>query len=293
MEQLLNKMKSLLLEYLPKDMALDSDIKGVKLVRRDKEYSSKPQIYNPEIIILAQGEKHVYVGNNKYDYDKNNYFVITVPLPVVCEAVIKPGEPMLGIVIEIDPQVIGEILYEMDVEAPKKTNMKDSLYKAKITEEMLEISIKLLKALKSKNDSKILGPIYLKELIYKILVGEHSDILKELAYNNRVLYQISRAINRIHEDYSQPIEIQSLADEAGMSISMFHKNFKMITKTSPLQYIKNIRLHKAKELIQERGEKVYEAAIQVGYESSSQFNREYRRLFGITPAKDTIENSFL
>lgn len=115
------------------------------------------------------------------------------------------------------------------------------------------------------------------------LIGE---ILKELAINNRGFYQISRVINRIHENYSQPFEVQALAREASMSSTAFYTIFKAVTNTSPLQYIKNIRLHKAKELIQQEGEKANTAAARVGYESTSQFSREYKRSFGITPAKD-------
>ncbi len=281
------EMKKLLLEYLPKEKAVDTAIRGVRIFRRDEPYDPKPLIYKPQIIILAQGRKDLYIGDRKYTYDADNYIVLTVPLPVVCEAIIKKGEPMLGMVIEIEPQIIGEILYEMDVEPVKKPVLNNSMYQAAVSDEIIDAALRLLKTLRSKNETRILGQIYVKEILFKVLNGEHGEILKELAFNNRSLYQISRAINRIHEDFPKPLEVQTLAKEAGMSVSTFHSNFKDITSTSPLQYIKNIRLHKAKELIQQEGEKVYEAAVRVGYESSSQFNREYKRLFGITPAKDS------
>ncbi len=285
-----NQIKSLLLDYLPSDMYFETALKGVALVRRETPYQPKPIIYKPQVIILAQGKKRVYIGNKTYTYDSHNYFVLTVPLPVMCEAIIEEGKPMLGIVIQIDPQIIGEILFEMDMDSPQKKQMNNSIYQAKLSDDLEDAVMRLLKTLKSKNETRILGPVYLKEILFKILNGEHGEILRELAYNNRNLYQISRAINKIHAGYFNPIEIQSLAHEAGMSISTFHSSFKVITSTSPLQYIKNIRLHKAKELIQQEGEKVYEAAMQVGYESSSQFNREYKRLFGVTPAKDSTES---
>ena len=282
-------MKSLLLEYLPCDQHKDTDIEGLALVRRDTSFEARPAVYKPEIIFVAQGQKHVSLGDKVYTYDPENYFVLTVPIPVICEAVIEEGKPLLGMVLRIDPQVIGEILFEMETPPPPKNQVNNSIYQAQMSDSLLDSLIRLLETLRSKNETKILGPIYVKEILFKVLTGEYGEILRDLAYNNRNLYQISRVISRIHEEYSRPIEIQTLAQEAGMSTSSFHTNFRAITSSSPLQYIKNIRLHKAKELIQQEGEKAYAAAMRVGYESSSQFNREYKRLFGVTPAKDTVE----
>ena len=282
-------MKNLLMEQLPSERILETGIEGVNLFRRDTPYEPKPLVYKPEIIILAQGKKNLYVGNETYTYDASHYFALTVPLPVICEAVIEEGKPMLGLVIKIDPQIIGEILFEMDSVPHKKNQPVSSMFQAELSEEIVDAAIRLLESLKSKNETRVLGPIYMKEILFKILNGENGEILKELAYNNRNLYQIARVINKIHEDYSNPIDVQTLAKEAGMSTSAFHTNFKDVTSTSPLQYIKNIRLHKAKELIQQNREKVYTAAMHVGYESSSQFNREYKRFFGVTPAKDRME----
>ena len=283
-------MREMLLAKLPVEQYLETEIEGVALFRRDTPYDPKPLIYKPQIIILAQGQKHVHLGDEVYTYDAEHYFVLTVPLPVICEAVIEKGRPMLGLALQIDPQLIGEILNEMDSAPPKKAQSCSSIYQTKISEDISDAVLRLLRAFDSKNEMNILGPLYRKEILFKILNGEHGEVLKDLAYNNRNLYQISRVINRIHENYAAPIEVQTLAEAAGMSASAFHMNFRSVTSTSPLQYIKNIRLHKAKELIQQEGERAYAAAIRVGYESSSQFSREYKRLFGVTPAKDRGES---
>ena len=279
-------MKDLLMELLPGDMNLETKINGVNLVRRENAYQPKPLLYKPEIIILAQGRKNVYLGDRTYTYDANNYFVLTVPLPVMCEAIIKPGEPLLGIVIKLDPQVIGEILAEMDSSPPMGQQVSQGLYQASMSPDLVDASIRLLRALKSEKESRILGPMCVKEIIFKIITGEHGDVLKELAFSNRNLFQISRIVSIIHEKYAQPLDMQTLAKEAGMSISAFHSNFREVTSSSPLQYLKTTRLHRAKELIQQRGEKAYQAANMVGYESVSQFSREYKRCFGVSPAKD-------
>ena len=286
MEDKIDAMKNILLKKLPEEGILETGIKGAALFRRDKPYKKRPQLYNPQIIILAQGKKNIFLGDEQFTYDPSHYYVQTVPLPVQCEAVIEKKLPMLGMVISIDPQIIGEILYEMETPPPSSRQVNRSLYDAPLSETILDAVIRLLKSMESKNETRILGPIFLKEILFKVLNGKNGEILRELAVNNRGFYQISRVINEIHEHYSQPIEVQTLAREAGMSATAFHASFKSMTSTSPLQYIKNIRLHKAKELIQQEGEKANAAAIRVGYESTSQFSREYKRCFGITPAKD-------
>ena len=282
----IDSLRDLLLEKLPSEGGMNTGIKGVDIFRRDSAYKKRPQLYNPQIILLAQGKKNIYLGEHQYSYDPEHYYVQTVPLPVECEAVIEEGKPMLGMVIKIDPQIIGEILFEMETDPPRGKNLCKSIYDAPLSDKILEAALRLVETMNSKNETRILGPIYLKEILFKILNGENGEILRELANNNRGFYQISRVVNKIHENYSQPFEVQALAKEAGMSATAFHLNFKAATSTSPLQYIKNIRLHKAKEMIQQEGEKVNSAAMRVGYESTSQFSREYKRCFGTTPAKD-------
>lgn len=286
MHEGIETMKNLILDFLPADMNVETRVEGVNLVRRENAFDPKPLLYKPEIIILAQGRKNVTLGNQTYTYDAQNYFVLTVPLPVICESLVKPGEPLLGIVIKLDPHVIGEILAEMKCAPPVRHQVGQGLYQASLSPDIVDACIRLLKALKTESESLVLGPLCVREILFKIITGEHGDVVKELAFHNRNQYQISRIVSMIHERYAQPLDMQTLAKEAGMSISAFHTNFRTVTNCSPLQYIKTTRLHKAKELIQQNGEKAYQAASLVGYESVSQFSREYKRCFGVSPAKD-------
>ncbi|MGD1818104.1 MAG: AraC family transcriptional regulator [Pleomorphochaeta sp.] len=286
MQNKIDIMKDKLLTKLPKEGVLNSTLKGVELFRIDDPFKKRPQLYNPQIIILAQGKKNIYLGDNTYFYDRDHYYVQTVPLSVECEAIIEKDKPMVGLTITIDPQIIGEILFDMDIKPPKTSTILNSLYDAPTSDSVIDAAIRLIDVIGNKNETRVLGPLYVKEIIFKILSGENGEILRELAVNNRGFYQISRIINNIHENYSKPFEVQELASEAGMSATAFHSAFRAITSTSPLQYIKNIRLYKAKEMIQTEGEKANVAAIRVGYESPSQFSREYKRFFGTTPAKD-------
>ncbi len=285
------EMKKLLLKKLPRQGVVFTGLDNMAIFRRDQPYNKKPELTHPHIMILAQGKKRVHQGEKTYIYDPLHYYVQTLTLPLECEAIIEEDEPILGMVLRIDPVIIGEILFEMQTTPYRQKPVRDSLYDASITDDILDAAIRLLRTLDSEDDLKILGPMFYKEILFKILKGEKGEILRELAVNNRGFYHIAKVINRIQENYSDPIDIQSLAREAGMSVTAFHANFKAMTNTSPLQYVKNIRLHKAKEMIQQEGEKANTAAQRVGYESSSQFSREYKRCFGIPPSKDRLQDS--
>jgi AraC-like DNA-binding protein len=279
-------LKNLLLEKLPSESVIKTKVDGLDLFRIDKSFKKKPQLYNPQIILLAQGRKRIFLGDKQYEYDPLHYYVQTVPLPVECEALIEEGNPMLGLVLTIDPQLVGEIIFEAGTDQPVQDKVDASLYDATITEDIIDAAIRLVKTLNSSSEVRFLGHLYKKELLFKIIGGEHGEILKELAMKNRGFLQISKVINLIHEHYSNILSIQDLAKETGMSSTAFHATFKTITNTSPLQYIKNVRLHKARELIHQMNERANMAALAGGYESVTQFNREYKRFFGITPGCD-------
>lgn len=282
------QMIQLLEQLLPEECAIPCDIKGVTLVRMDEGFHRTPKSYEASIIFLAQGAKTVYLGNETFTYDSSNYLVLSVPMPIECEAIVKPGKPLLGFFISLDPTILGEMLLEMDVTEPQTDSLPKGIYGASVTEEILDAEIRLLQTLFSTNESRILGTMVMRELIFRAMVGENGTALQALVLRNRRFFQIARVLGKIHESFNQSMNLDSLAKDAGMSISTFHSNFKAITSVSPLQYIKNVRLHKARELITTKGFTVNSAAYQVGYESPSQFNREYKRYFGITPAKDEL-----
>ncbi len=279
-------VRNLLEKKLPEPGIFDSGIQKVVFFRRDEAYLKRPQLYGPQIIFLAQGKKKIYLGNKEYIYDPLHYYVQTIPLPLECEAIIEDGKPMMGIAIHLDPKIIGEIMFELDYNLSKGESFNNSLYDAVLSDNIFEAIVRFLKSLDSDNDKKVLAPIFLKEIIYKIMIGENGSILSELAQNSNGFYQVSRIINTIHENYSHSFDIQELAKSAGMSSTAFYTIFKNMTSTSPLQYIKNIRLHKAKELLKQDGNNVNSTALKVGYESYSQFSREYKRCFGKAPSKD-------
>jgi len=261
-------------------------IEGVNLFRITESSPRCPQTYDPGIIILVQGSKRLFLGDQTFTYDPLNYIVLSVPLPLECETSATADEPLLGIRISVEAAAIAEILLEMDDTGFHPRSLPMGIYSAGLDQGMFSAVQRLLQALSDPSDKKVLAPMIVKELIYRVLRGEKGDALRALAYRNQRFFQIARVLDKIHESYKDKLELTVLAREAGMSISAFHTNFRAVTNTTPLQYIKNVRLHKARTMMMERGINAHNAAYHVCYESASQFNREYKRFFGVTPGRD-------
>lgn len=282
------RLVHLLDELVKEEKVIPSGVDGVRLFRINHSSPRSQKSYDPGIIILAQGQKKIFHGDETYIYNALNYLVLSVPLPIECETTATNQKPILGVYISVDPSTVGEILLEMDDGKDRNEELiSSSIDSVPLTNSLTDATIRLLEAISNPMDKKILGPMIVKEIIYKVLRNEPFGALHAMAFHNRRFIKIARALNRIHISFEKDLDVKSLAKEAGMSISTFHLSFKTVTNVSPIQYIKNVRLHKAKNLMLEEGLNAYTAAFRVGYESSSQFNREYKRFFGITPGKDS------
>lgn len=264
-------------------------LEGVQLIRSNRYTPPIPIIYDPCIVIVGQGRKIGYLGDQVYTYDPYNYLVLSVPLPFVCETKASPEEPLLAVSMRVDPATLGELLMEMDDERVVSGQVPRGIYSTPLTGELIEATVRLLECLRSPADSRILGPQAIREIIYRVLCGEQGGALRAVAARHSRFSQIARVLRRIHTEYQNELNIDALAREAGMSVSSFHHNFKAVTSASPLQYLKSIRLHKARMLMVQDGLNVSTAAARVGYESASQFSREYKRHFGSTPADEAAK----
>ena len=282
------RMVELIESICPEESIITNWVNGLNIFRTSKPLPRTPVTYDPSIIIMAQGKKNIYLGDEIFYYDPFHYLVLSVPLPIECEIISPPEKPVLGFAITIDPIVVEEILLGLDDTPEQVDILPKGIYGAEMTDILFDSAIRLLHSLQSEKDRRILTPLIEREIIYRVLFGENGEALQALAYHNQHFFQITRILNKIHKAYYENLDVKSLATEAGMSISTFHNSFKTITNTSPLQYIKSIRLNKAKVLMTQGGLNAYTAALQVGYESPSQFSREYKRYFGNTPARDAI-----
>ncbi len=265
-----------------------SFLDAVQFVRVNGAKPREPIVYEPSIIIIGQGRKRVFLGERTYVYDPNNYLVLSVPLPLECETEATPEKPLLGLRIRVDPVALGELLMEMeDGRAPPE--MVCGLYATPLTEDLDCAAVRLLETLRSPMDARILGPGLVREITYHVLRGEQGDALRAVAARHSRFGQIARVLRRVHQDYHTELDVESLAREANMSVSSFHHNFKAVTSTSPLQYLKSIRLHKARALMRQGDHNASTAANRVGYSSLSQFSREFKRFFGNSPTGEAAE----
>jgi AraC-like DNA-binding protein len=257
---------------------------GVKLMRATTPLPRMPVLYEPSIIIVGQGRKRGYLGGRVFTYDAHNYLVLSAPMPFECETEVGAAGPLLAVCIHIDLAVLGELIMKMD-RKPLAAGAYEThcMYSTPLDLALSEAAVRLLEALASPVDAQVLGPGIIREITYRVLCGKHANSLRALIAANGQLSQIQRALERIHANYAREIDVATLANEAGMSVSAFHHNFKTITATSPLQYLKTIRLHKARMLMVQEGLGAGVAAERVGYESTSQFSREFKRFFGATP----------
>ncbi|MDA3786725.1 MAG: AraC family transcriptional regulator [Deltaproteobacteria bacterium] len=270
-----------------------SILEGVQLIRSNRYTPPIPIIYDPCIVIVGQGRKIGYLGDQVYTYDPYNYLVLSVPLPFVCETKASPEEPLLAVSMRVDPATLGELLMEMDDDRVVSGQVPRGIYSTPLTGELIEATVRLLECLRSPADSRILGPQAIREIIYRVLCGEQGGALRAVAARHSRFSQIARVLRLIHTEYHHELNIDALAREAGMSVSSFHHNFKAVTSASPLQYLKSIRLHKARMLMVQDGLNASTAAGRVGYESASQFSREYKRHFGSTPADEAAKRRSL
>jgi AraC-like DNA-binding protein len=262
-------------------------LSGVKLYRISQPLPRHAAVYEPWIIIVARGAKRVYFGGDVYTYDADNYLVTTVPMPIECEAPhANPQDPILLLAIGVDPVMIGELLLEMEDEPQSTQSVPRGLYASPLTQPLRDAAVRLLDCLKSPTDCRVLGRLFVREIVYRVLRGEGGDALRALAAGNTHFGQISRVLDHLHRNYANPIDVESLARQAKMSPSTFYQKFKAVTTMSPLQYLKSVRLGKARLLMIQEGCTASVAAFAVGYESAPQFSREYKRQFGVTPGQD-------
>lgn len=277
----------------------ESCLEGVRFFRTLQHIPRHPLFYAPGLVILAQGSKRAFIGESSFTYDANNYVVSSVLMPFECETFASPEEPMLGIYIDIDVIVLNELIvqiHEGDGQTvPVERAMPLGIGAAPLDDAMLNAVTRLVTCLQSVTSAQILGPGILREIVFCALMGSQAPMLYALAKHNGNVSKIAKALELIHQNYAKTLGVNELAGEVNMSSSAFHRAFKEITADSPVQYLKKVRLNRARDLLIAEGEKAYVAAERVGYESSTQFSREFKRYYGYTPGevKRQVQGSIL
>jgi AraC-like DNA-binding protein len=284
------RMTALLASLATREGSQPTILDNVRLMKASKNLPRMPVLYEPGIVIVGQGRKRGYLGDQVYTYDAHNYLVLSVPLPFECETEAGADGPLLAVQIRVDLVVLAELLMKMDgTHRSGPQEMPQGIYSTALDGRLSETTVRLLECLRNPVEAKVLGPQIVREITYRVLCGEQGGALRAAAAYNSRFGQVNRALQRIHAEYARNLSVEELAETAGMSASAFHQNFKAVTSTSPLQYLKTIRLHKARMLMVSDGLRAGVAADRVGYESSSQFSREFKRLFGMSPVEGTEE----
>jgi AraC-like DNA-binding protein len=261
-------------------------VEGVEVARVSGPVPRAPVVYQPKILVVGQGRKRAYLGGEVYQYDPFNYLALTVPLPAECETEASPEEPLLLLAVKVEPTMLGEMMLEMDEPPPPVSPTPRGISSTPMSEELGGAVVRLLECLRSPLDSRMLGRQTVREIVYRVLCGEQGGALRALASRDEHFSRIARVLKLVHAEYAKPLGVEELARKAGMSVAAFHHYFKLVTASSPLQYLKRIRLDQARRLMAHDGYNAGTAARAVGYESASQFSREFKRLFGATPVAE-------
>ncbi|RON52218.1 AraC family transcriptional regulator [Pseudomonas frederiksbergensis] len=255
----------------------------VRLLRSNRALARTPVLYDPGIVIVCQGSKRGYWGDATYRYDAQHYLAVAVPVPFTMETDASAEEPLLAIYFHLDFNLAADLMLQLDHEpaaAPK------GMYASPMEPALSQSVLRLLEALDSPLDGRMLGPSLVREIYYQILTGAQGGSIRAALAARGQFGRISKALRKIHADLGERLDVEQLASEANMSVPTFHTHFKAITHTSPMQYLKSTRLHQARLLMVRNGYSVAMAASKVGYESGSQFSREFKRLFGRTPSAE-------
>lgn len=261
-------------------------IPRVSLIRSEVATTPIHAILEPVFCVVAQGRKQAVLGEALFEYGAGKYVVASVDLPIsstVCEA--SAGKPYLAFALTLVPELLAAMLLDLPASAAD-TKPPAALAVSPITGELLDAVVRLLRLLDRPRDVPMLAPLAERELLYYLLLGEQGAMLRQIALADSRLSHISRAIEWLRRNYAQPLRIASLARIANMSPSTFHRHFKAVTAMSPLQYQKRIRLQEARYRLLAQQADVTHIGFAVGYESPSQFSREYSRLFGAPPGRD-------
>ena len=258
----------------------------VRLTRAHHCSTKSPVISDPSIGIVLQGRKRAYFGNDVLQFDADHYLVVAVPMPFTSETEASAEEPFLGLSIRVDRTTLADLVFAIDQTDNDVAAMPKGMMTTRMDERLRDTVLRLLEALNSPLEARVLGPAIVREICYRVLIGEQGAAMRAALTSQGQFGRIAKALRRIHADYAADIDVGMLAAEASMSVPAFHVHFKSVTHCTPIQYLKSARLHQARLLMARNDMTAQSAAAQVGYESPSQFSREFKRFFGRSPGEE-------
>jgi AraC-like DNA-binding protein len=281
-----NELVDLIARLIPQDGAIQP-IEDLYLFRVSTPGDPIHSVYKPSLCVVVQGSKEFFLNDERYVYDPDNYLLVTAELPLVGQVLDASSEqPYLSLLLNLDPTLVGSIIAEVGDIAPQKDIDVRAINVSSLNVDLLDAVLRLVRLLDKPSEAPFLAPMIIKEIIYRLWMGDQRDRLLHMVNSDGNTPLIVKAIERINEEYDQQLRVDSMADELGMSVSGFHHNFKAVTAMSPLQYQKRLRLQEARRLLLGGELNATDVAFRLGYSDSSHFSREYKGLFGLPPKRD-------
>jgi AraC-like DNA-binding protein len=262
--------------------------KGFHLGRASVALEKFHGVLEPSFCVVAQGSKEVLLGSNRYQYDPFHYLLTTLAMPTVIQTLEASRErPYLSLRLELDPQLVSSVMVETgQYVSPRNAADMRAIDVSLLDANLLDAVLRLVRLLDAPADAPVLMPMIVREIIYRLLIGDQGGRLRHLTVFGGNTSAIARAVQRIHEEFDKTLRIEQLAQELGMSVSAFHYHFKAVTALSPLQFQKQLRLQEARRLMLSENLDATSAAYRVGYNDAAHFSREYKSIFGIPPMRD-------
>ncbi|WP_339530380.1 AraC family transcriptional regulator [Pseudomonas mucidolens] len=285
----LEMLVDLISRHAPADGIHHTSIAGVSLVRSGVPTMPMPVVYEPTLCLIAQGRKHVTAGTASYVYDAATYLVASVDIPVM-GSVIEASEaaPYLCLVLDLDMTALSELALRHPAVEEKNPRPASGIVLNTTPPELLDAALRLARLLDNPGDIEALAPLIVREILYRLLTGNGNGGVRQMARADSRLRQIAKAIAWLRSHYHESCRIDAIADLAGMSRSTFHAHFKAVTAMSPLEFRSQLRLQEARRLMVAEALDAAGAGYRVGYDSPSQFSRDYVRMFGLPPGRDAV-----
>ncbi|EGQ8414208.1 AraC family transcriptional regulator [Vibrio parahaemolyticus] len=265
----------------------DTPISGLRFSRWTTPTPPTSYTHNPSICLIAQGRKRVLLGEESFIYDANHFLISSVDLPIIANIIEASEEqPYLGLIMELDLTEISQLIVDSELAFTQAKEAQKGIAVGELSESLLDAFVRLAELLDEGQNIKILAPIIKREIFYRLLMSEQGTRLHQIVTAGSHSHQIAKAIDWLKNNFVKPLSVGDLASYTGMSKSSFYTHFRSMTSMTPLQFQKKLRLSEARRLMLTENLDAMAATFKVGYESPSQFSREYSRLFGAPPSKD-------
>ncbi|ESK40348.1 hypothetical protein P256_00795 [Acinetobacter nectaris CIP 110549] len=281
------KLNQLILSLISDKNKYITPITGLSLHRWDTPTPPSSHILDASLCFITQGKKQVILGEESYTYDEQHFLFTTIDLPVITQILeASPNKPYLGIILRLDPYILAQLMLDANIPFQHGKQEMKGVAIGETTIALQDAFYRLIQLIQTPNDISILSPLIIKEILYRLIMSPQGERLKRIAATGTAGHRIIKAIDWLRTNFSEPFRIDTISQQFGMSPSSFHQHFRDITSMSPLQYQKRIRLTEARKLLMTTQLDISSTSTQVGYESLSQFSREYKRFFGNTPSHD-------